>query len=140
MLVVARSTWLEANASGDGGMLAQCWCLNYHSNVMIIVADILYIFAAVCLSAGAGLADGEAEEEPARGGGSGSAGVRIRPSERPRIWIHAVSLGEINATPFLVEYLKALNPEADVVVSTTTDTGYARACKLYDPECVFGFR
>lgn len=59
--------------------------------------------------------------------------------EGPRIWLHAVSLGEVNCTPVLVRELKAARPELDVVVSTTTDTGYARACKLYPPERVFRY-
>ena len=63
----------------------------------------------------------------------------IRPSQRPRIWIHAVSLGEINATPLLVRKLAEQLSDHDVVISTTTDTGYARACKLYSPDRVFRF-
>jgi len=56
-----------------------------------------------------------------------------------RIWIHAVSLGEINATPRLVAALRERLPEADVVLSTTTDTGYARAVQLYGADRVFRF-
>lgn len=56
-----------------------------------------------------------------------------------RIWIHAVSLGEINATPRLVELLKREVPEVDIVISTTTDTGYQRARQLYDPDRVFRY-
>ncbi len=63
----------------------------------------------------------------------------IGPGDRPRIWIHAVSLGEINATPLLVEKLEARLPDYDVVISTTTDTGFARACKLYGRQRVFRF-
>lgn len=58
---------------------------------------------------------------------------------RKRIWIHAVSLGEINATPKLVEALGARLPDVDIVFSTTTDTGYARGVKLYGGERVFRF-
>ncbi|HUU85193.1 MAG TPA: 3-deoxy-D-manno-octulosonic acid transferase [Phycisphaerae bacterium] len=63
----------------------------------------------------------------------------IRPSDKRRIWIHAVSLGEINATPLLVRKLEQRLPDADIVISTTTDTGYARACKLYGADRVFRF-
>jgi len=62
----------------------------------------------------------------------------IRPGGR-RIWIHAVSLGEINATPALVRKLQERLPGAEFVLSTTTDTGYARACSLYGRERVFRF-
>lgn len=58
---------------------------------------------------------------------------------RRRIWIHAVSLGEINATPKLVSELLTRLPGYDIVFSTTTDTGYARAVELYGPESVFRF-
>ncbi|MFH0980128.1 MAG: 3-deoxy-D-manno-octulosonic acid transferase [Planctomycetota bacterium] len=63
----------------------------------------------------------------------------LPPTTGRRIWIHAVSLGEVNCTPALVRALTAAVPEAEVVVSTTTDTGYARACKLYPPERVFRY-
>ncbi len=58
---------------------------------------------------------------------------------RERIWIHAVSLGEINATPKLVEELRRRRPDCDVVFSATTDTGYARAVQLYGRQRVFRF-
>ena len=57
----------------------------------------------------------------------------------PRIWIHAVSLGEINATPRMVAALRERLPETDIVLSTTTDTGYARAVQLYGADRVFRF-
>ncbi|MBI1826570.1 MAG: 3-deoxy-D-manno-octulosonic acid transferase [Planctomycetes bacterium] len=57
----------------------------------------------------------------------------------PRVWIHAVSLGEINATPRLVEELKRTRPDIDIVFSTTTDTGYARGVQLYGADRVFRF-
>ncbi|MEM1423601.1 MAG: glycosyltransferase N-terminal domain-containing protein [Planctomycetota bacterium] len=47
---------------------------------------------------------------------------------RKRLLIHAVSLGEVNATRPLVE---ALAPDVDPVIATTTDTGIARARELY---------
>ena len=51
---------------------------------------------------------------------------------RPRVLLHAVSVGEVNATRPLVDRLKG---EADVVVSTTTDTGIARARELFAGDC-----
>ncbi len=65
--------------------------------------------------------------------------VRHFDPDRRRIWIHAVSLGEINATPRLVEALQSRLPEADIVFSTTTDTGYARGVQLYGADRVFRF-
>ncbi len=65
--------------------------------------------------------------------------ISLRPTERPRIWVHAVSLGEVNATIGIVEQLSTRFPDRQVVISTTTDTGYARACTLYGAERVFRF-
>jgi 3-deoxy-D-manno-octulosonic-acid transferase len=56
-----------------------------------------------------------------------------------RIWIHGVSLGEINATPRLAEALKERCPDIELVFSTTTDTGYVRAVQLYGAQSVFRF-
>ncbi len=65
--------------------------------------------------------------------------VRSFDPGKRRIWIHAVSLGEINATPRLVETLRKRLPDAEIVISTTTDTGFARALELYGAGCVFRF-
>ncbi|MDO8630988.1 MAG: 3-deoxy-D-manno-octulosonic acid transferase [Phycisphaerales bacterium] len=63
---------------------------------------------------------------------------RFDPARR-RIWIHAVSLGEINATPKLIEALRERLPDVDLVLSTTTDTGFARGVQLYGLDRVFRF-
>jgi len=61
------------------------------------------------------------------------------PTSRVRVWIHAVSLGEVNATTRVVQELSDRMEFVDIVVSTTTDTGYARAVELYGNERVFRF-
>jgi len=53
-------------------------------------------------------------------------------TERPRIVLHAVSVGEAAALRSLVPLL---TEHADVIVSTTTDTGLARAKSLYGETC-----
>jgi len=65
--------------------------------------------------------------------------VALPSPSRPRIWLHAVSLGEVNATRTLIARLIKALPHYEIVVSTTTDTGYDRACALYGPERVFRF-
>jgi 3-deoxy-D-manno-octulosonic-acid transferase len=57
--------------------------------------------------------------------------VGPRDSNGPAILIHAVSLGEINATRLLVKLLQQARPDLHIVVSTTTETGYARGQQLY---------
>jgi 3-deoxy-D-manno-octulosonic-acid transferase len=62
-----------------------------------------------------------------------------RSSDRRRVWVHAVSLGEINAARLFVEKLEAADPTLEVVVSTTTDTGFARGCQLFGAHRVFRY-
>lgn len=51
--------------------------------------------------------------------------------ERPAIWVHAVSVGEIQAAAPLVESLLRQYPDYRLVVTTTTPTGSERACALF---------
>ena len=74
-----------------------------------------------------------------RGWAERFGGVRSFDRDKPRIWLHAVSLGEVNCTPQLVSQLKEERPDYEIVVSTTTDTGFARAVQLYGRENVFRF-
>ncbi|HPD29974.1 MAG TPA: 3-deoxy-D-manno-octulosonic acid transferase [Phycisphaerae bacterium] len=53
------------------------------------------------------------------------------PPGRPRVWIHAVSMGEMNSIRGLVEMWRARCPELDFVISATTDTGIDQARKLF---------
>ncbi len=50
------------------------------------------------------------------------------------IWIHAVSVGESQATQPLVRWLKEQFPETAIVISTTTPTGADRVRELYQQE------
>ncbi len=60
--------------------------------------------------------------------------------DRKCIWIHAVSVGEVNATRTLVPALREKFGGYEIVITATTDTGYARAKKLYGESCcVFYF-
>jgi len=43
------------------------------------------------------------------------------------LWVHAVSVGEVDIAIVLLRRLRELNPSLRVVVSTTTATGFARA-------------
>ena len=59
-----------------------------------------------------------------------------RDTASPAVMVHAVSLGEINATRALVRMLADARPDLHFIVSTTTDTGFARGRELYgaDPK------
>ena len=51
--------------------------------------------------------------------------------DRPTIWIHAVSVGEVQATAPLVRQLKTRFPEQSLILTTVTPTGAARARALF---------
>ena len=60
--------------------------------------------------------------------------IRQDYTQKPRkkcIWLHAVSVGEVNATKTIVRELQNRLPDFTIVISTTTDTGFARASALY---------
>ncbi len=61
----------------------------------------------------------------------------IRQSQRPCVWIHAVSVGEVNLLKPLVDELLERFPKFEIVISTTTETGYDLAQKKYADQTVF---
>lgn len=63
--------------------------------------------------------------------------VPTRESDGGCIWLHAVSVGEVNVLAPLLMRLEAKYPQCDCVISTTTKTGYALAKKKYSPRVVF---
>jgi 3-deoxy-D-manno-octulosonic-acid transferase len=58
-------------------------------------------------------------------------GPSLPATDSPRILIHAVSVGEVNAIRQLVERLASLPSQPEIVVSTTTNTGTARAHEVF---------
>ncbi|HEV3137931.1 MAG TPA: glycosyltransferase N-terminal domain-containing protein, partial [Pirellulales bacterium] len=63
--------------------------------------------------------------------------VNVRDSAARCAWLHAVSMGEVNLIAPLIEELKARHPNWDMVISTTTVTGYALARSRYPQDTVF---
>jgi 3-deoxy-D-manno-octulosonic-acid transferase len=57
--------------------------------------------------------------------------VSSRDTAHPAILLHAVSLGEVNATTALVKMLREQRPDLHYIISTTTQTGWDRARQLY---------
>ncbi len=55
--------------------------------------------------------------------GSLPADIDAERLPRPRIWFHAVSVGEVNALQPLVRETRELLPDASILVSTGTETG-----------------
>lgn len=58
-------------------------------------------------------------------------GLPPRPAGSRTVLIHAVSLGEMNATRALVAALAEARPDLGFVITTTTQTGYDRGVALY---------
>ncbi|MCC6347290.1 MAG: 3-deoxy-D-manno-octulosonic acid transferase, partial [Nitrospirales bacterium] len=54
---------------------------------------------------------------------SGTSGSGGTAAERPRIWIHAVSVGEAAAAVPLIRKIRHAFPRTEIVLSTVTDTG-----------------
>ena len=59
--------------------------------------------------------------------------------EQHRIWVHCASVGEVLLARTLVAKLKSEYPDADVVISTTTNTGRKTAIKHLPGHTVFYF-
>ncbi|MBN1392328.1 MAG: 3-deoxy-D-manno-octulosonic acid transferase [Sedimentisphaerales bacterium] len=56
---------------------------------------------------------------------------RKDPALKKCIWLHAVSLGEVNAAKSLVTELEKRFPSFEIVITATTDTGYNRALAVF---------
>lgn len=83
-----------------------------------------------------------------RGGYRAHFGMRFGrgwnlPAKSPatrRIWVQAVSVGEVNATRLLVEQLAVDAPNLQLVVTTTTSTGFGRLESIRSPNLIaFGY-
>src|SRR5208337_3198134 len=59
--------------------------------------------------------------------------------DKPTIWVHAVSVGEVVASSAVVEALRQRFPSHRVLVSTTTSTGQTLAARRFGVENVFYF-
>jgi 3-deoxy-D-manno-octulosonic-acid transferase len=57
--------------------------------------------------------------------------VSRRSFEKKCIWLHAVSVGEVNAAKTIVTELEDKFADFEIVISTTTDTGFASASNIF---------
>lgn len=60
-------------------------------------------------------------------------------SGNPVVWFHAVSVGEVLLLRPLLEQLQQQRPDLELVISTTTNTGYAVAREKYPQLTLFYF-
>jgi 3-deoxy-D-manno-octulosonic-acid transferase len=54
-----------------------------------------------------------------------------QPTGEPRVWLHAVSVGEVNAAAPLVNALRTRRPDLRILVTSITPTGSARVRALW---------
>ena len=60
--------------------------------------------------------------------------VPERNGDRTCLWLHAVSVGEVNLLGVLITELRRRHPNADLVIPSTTKTGYDLARRKYGAE------
>ncbi len=63
--------------------------------------------------------------------------VPQRCGNRPCVWLHAVSVGEVNLLETTLKEIAGCRPDWDLVISTTTKAGYDLARKKYADHTVF---
>ncbi len=110
-----------------------------HSRARVVSTGLIDVINAYDIAWGAGLAlsapfwlaRGKTREKVLKAL-RGRMGEGITPSSRSAtIMIHAVALGEINATRAMVKGLAEARPDLRFVITVTTDTGHARGLELY---------
>lgn len=63
--------------------------------------------------------------------------VPERSGNRPCVWLHAVSVGEVNLLATTLKEIASRRPDWELVISTTTKAGYDLARKKYADHTVF---
>lgn len=97
---------------------------------MRILVDFIYLLAAIGISPI--VLYRMARYKRYRAGWANRFGKITRKHPQKKcIWIHAVSVGEVNATKTIVKELQNRFADFEIIISTTTDTGFARASNLY---------
>lgn len=101
-----------------------------NAGVMPNMYDILY-GAGVTISSPVWLLRGKARRKVFSAFRQRMGHTDPRPGNEPLVLIHAVSLGEINATKKLVDELSRRRSDLHFVITSTTDTGFSRGMELY---------
>jgi 3-deoxy-D-manno-octulosonic-acid transferase len=69
--------------------------------------------------------------------GGGQAQILAGLKNEPRVWLHAVSVGEVTAAAPIVAALKKIRPEVEIIFSTSTETGQEMAHRLVKDVAAF---
>lgn len=62
-----------------------------------------------------------------------------RQNNRPCLWVHAASVGEVNTVAALIKAMEEEFPDWDIIISTSTNTGFSNAKKKFGDKLVFYF-
>lgn len=105
---------------------------------MKFILDFLYLFAVIGYSPKAIYRT--IKHKRYRTGWSERFGNITRKNpEKECIWLHAVSVGEVNASKSIIDKLEKRYSDYEIIISTTTDTGFARANNIFSNNHVFYF-
>ncbi|MCP4611382.1 MAG: 3-deoxy-D-manno-octulosonic acid transferase [Planctomycetes bacterium] len=97
---------------------------------MRIILDLLYLLAAIAYSPV--IIYRAIRYKRYRAGWNQRFGrISRRSPNKKCIWLHAVSVGEVNAAKTIIKQLENKFGDSEIVISTTTDTGFARATNLF---------
>jgi 3-deoxy-D-manno-octulosonic-acid transferase len=97
---------------------------------MRFIADLLYLLTAVIISPTI-VYRMVRHKRYLAGWGQRLGKIKRKKLGQKCIWLHAVSVGEVNATKTIVKEFENEFSDFEVVISTTTDTGFARATALF---------
>jgi 3-deoxy-D-manno-octulosonic-acid transferase len=97
---------------------------------MRIIIDFLYLLAGVAYSPVV-IYRAIKHKRYRTGWGQRFGKVGRRSPAKKCIWLHAVSVGEVNAAKTIFNELRSRFGDFEIVISTTTDTGFARASSLF---------
>ena len=69
--------------------------------------------------------------------GGGQAQILASLTNAPRVWVHAVSVGEVTAAAPIMASLKQKRPDVEIIFSTSTETGQEMAHRLVQGVAAF---
>lgn len=97
---------------------------------MRFIVDVVYLFAGLLFSPVV-LYRRLRHNRYRQGWAQRFGSISRRTPEKRCLWLHAVSVGEVNAAKTLITEFERRFPDFEIVISTTTDTGFARAGSLF---------
>ena len=97
---------------------------------MRIILDLLYLLAGLAYSPLV-IYRAVRHKRYRTGWGQRFGKITRRSPHKKCIWLHAVSVGEVNAAKTIVKELENRFGDFEIIISTTTDTGFARATSLF---------